>query len=141
MTKGEQAGRWDDDDGSRGGVLPEYFAFRYARARTSHTQTHTHTQARGHCMHFTTSLRVLILYISVYFRMCTPRATEVKNRTIYGLKRGRTVLIEISQFVHVPIIRICLFFPTYNCGRPANKIHRTAIATRSTCNIVSTYLY
>lgn len=70
MTTGEQEGKWDDDDGSRGGVLPEYFAFRRVSCEQ---EPHTHTQARGHCMHFTTSLRVLILYISIYFRMCTPR--------------------------------------------------------------------
>lgn len=74
MTTGEQEDKWDDDDGSRGGVLPEYFAFRrVSREQEPHTHTYTHTQARGYCMHFTTSLRVLILYISIYFRMCTSR--------------------------------------------------------------------
>lgn len=76
--------RWDDD-GSHRGVFPEF--------RVSHEQgsriyiIYTHVHKRVHCMYFIASIRVLTYYTYryIYTSMCIPRATEVKNRTIYAL--------------------------------------------------------
>jgi len=64
MKKGEQAGRWDDDDdGSRGGELPEYFAFRRVSSEQEpHTHTHTHTSSLYEFYDELTRAHIIVYY-------------------------------------------------------------------------------